>query len=205
MPMAKGQHRPESIRRVRRLFGSRGSPRHRGTAGCQDGGVDVLSSRILLRRADPGRSRRFYRDVLGLAICRGIGAPADPGVVFFLGSGLLEVSGRPPGSPGDSVMIWLQVRDVHAEHERLAAAGVRVLRGPRALGIDRDVDRGPGRRPDCARRGSRRSPRRSPAPPRPAIRITGNVIQSAVNHMRHESAGSAGCIVECGVLERCVG
>ncbi len=27
-------------------------------------------------------------------------------------------------------MIWLQVRDVHAEHERLAAAGVRVLRGP---------------------------------------------------------------------------
>jgi uncharacterized glyoxalase superfamily protein PhnB len=27
-------------------------------------------------------------------------------------------------------MIWLQVRDVHAEHERLAAAGVRVLRAP---------------------------------------------------------------------------
>jgi catechol 2,3-dioxygenase-like lactoylglutathione lyase family enzyme len=92
--------------------------------------VDVLSSRILLRPADPGRSRRFYRDVLGLAICREFGAPADPGVVFFLGPGLLEVSGRPPGQPGDSVMIWLQVRDVHAEHERLAAAGVLVLRGP---------------------------------------------------------------------------
>ncbi len=29
-------------------------------------------------------------------------------------------------------MIWLQVRDVRAEHERLAAAGVRVLRGPQA-------------------------------------------------------------------------
>jgi catechol 2,3-dioxygenase-like lactoylglutathione lyase family enzyme len=29
-------------------------------------------------------------------------------------------------------MIWLQVRDVRAEHERLAAAGVRVLRGPAA-------------------------------------------------------------------------
>jgi predicted enzyme related to lactoylglutathione lyase len=27
-------------------------------------------------------------------------------------------------------MIWLRVRDVHAEHERLAAAGVHVLRGP---------------------------------------------------------------------------
>ncbi|HEX4291672.1 MAG TPA: VOC family protein, partial [Trebonia sp.] len=28
------------------------------------------------------------------------------------------------------VMIWLQVRDVRAEHSRLAAAGARVLREP---------------------------------------------------------------------------
>jgi len=28
-------------------------------------------------------------------------------------------------------MIWIQVRDVHAEHERLAAAGVRVIQKPR--------------------------------------------------------------------------
>jgi predicted enzyme related to lactoylglutathione lyase len=27
-------------------------------------------------------------------------------------------------------MIWLQVRDIHAEHERLAAAGVPILRQP---------------------------------------------------------------------------
>ncbi len=27
-------------------------------------------------------------------------------------------------------MIWIQVRDVHAEHERLSAAGVRVLQEP---------------------------------------------------------------------------
>jgi predicted enzyme related to lactoylglutathione lyase len=27
-------------------------------------------------------------------------------------------------------MIWIQVRDVRAEHARLAAAGVRVIRGP---------------------------------------------------------------------------
>jgi catechol 2,3-dioxygenase-like lactoylglutathione lyase family enzyme len=94
--------------------------------------VDVLSSRILLRPADLDRSRRFYRDVLGLAIYREFGSPADPGVVFFLGPGLLEVSGRSAGSAGGAVMIWLQVRDVHAEHERLAAAGVRVLRGPTA-------------------------------------------------------------------------
>jgi len=92
--------------------------------------VEVLSSRILLRPADLGRSRRFYRDVLGLAIYREFGPPADPGVVFFLGSGLLEVSGRTDGSPGRSVMIWLQVRDVHAERDRLAAAGVPILREP---------------------------------------------------------------------------
>jgi predicted enzyme related to lactoylglutathione lyase len=92
--------------------------------------VDVLSSRILLRPADLDRSLHFYRDVLGLAIYRQFGTRANPGVVFFLGSGMLEVSGRSDGSPGRSVMIWLQVRDVDAEHERLAAAGVRVLRPP---------------------------------------------------------------------------
>jgi catechol 2,3-dioxygenase-like lactoylglutathione lyase family enzyme len=92
--------------------------------------VEVLSSRILLRPADLGRSRRFYRDVLGLAVYREFGPPDDPGVVFFLGSGLLEVSGRVAGPTGRAVMIWLQVRDVHAEHDRLAAAGVRILREP---------------------------------------------------------------------------
>jgi catechol 2,3-dioxygenase-like lactoylglutathione lyase family enzyme len=35
--------------------------------------VDVLSSRILLRPGDLDRSRRFYRDLLGLAICRELG------------------------------------------------------------------------------------------------------------------------------------
>jgi len=92
--------------------------------------MDVLSSRILLRPADPERSRRFYRDQLGLAVYREFGPPDQPGVVFFLGQGLLEVSGRSAGPAGRSVMIWLQVRDVRAERERLAAAGVAVLREP---------------------------------------------------------------------------
>jgi predicted enzyme related to lactoylglutathione lyase len=92
--------------------------------------VEILSSRILLRPADLGRSRRFYRDVLGLAVYREFGPAADPSVVFFLGQGLLEVSGHGPGTSGGPVMIWLQVRDVRAEHSRLASAGVRVLREP---------------------------------------------------------------------------
>jgi len=45
--------------------------------------VDVLSSRILLHPSDLDRSRRFYRDVLGLAIYREFGPPDDPGMVFF--------------------------------------------------------------------------------------------------------------------------
>jgi catechol 2,3-dioxygenase-like lactoylglutathione lyase family enzyme len=92
--------------------------------------VDVLSSRIILRPSDLDRSRRFYRDVLGLAIYREFGPPDNPGVVFFLGPGLLEVSGHTAGPAGRSVMIWIQVRDVYAEHARLAAAGVPIVRGP---------------------------------------------------------------------------
>jgi catechol 2,3-dioxygenase-like lactoylglutathione lyase family enzyme len=92
--------------------------------------MEVLSSRILLRPTDLTRSRRFYRDVLGLAVFREFGSSADPSVVFFLGQGLLEVSGNAEGPATDSMMLWLQVRDVHAEHERLAAADVRIRREP---------------------------------------------------------------------------
>jgi catechol 2,3-dioxygenase-like lactoylglutathione lyase family enzyme len=94
--------------------------------------MEVLSSRILIRPGDLDLSRRFYRDVLGLAVCREFGAADDPGVVFFLGQGLLEVSGHGAGPDPGPVMIWLQVRDVRAEHERLSAAGVRIVRGPAA-------------------------------------------------------------------------
>jgi len=74
--------------------------------------VDVLSSRILLRPGDLDRSRRFYRDLLGLAIYREFGPPDDPGLVFFPGQGLLEVSGHAAGPPARPVMIWIQVRDI---------------------------------------------------------------------------------------------
>jgi predicted enzyme related to lactoylglutathione lyase len=43
---------------------------------------------------------------------------------------LLEVSGHAAGPPGRSVTIWIQVRDVHAERARLAAAGVPVIQEP---------------------------------------------------------------------------
>ena len=88
--------------------------------------MDVLSSRILLRPSDLERSRAFYRDVLGLAVYREFGPRDDPGLVFFLGNGLLEVSGRGDGPPR-GLALWLQVRDAAAEVERLRASGVPVL------------------------------------------------------------------------------
>ena len=96
--------------------------------------MDVLDSRILLRPSDLDRSRRLYRDVPGLAVCREFGPPDDPGVGFVLGPGLLEVSGHAALPPG-SVMIWLQVRDVRAGHAGWARRrpGIREpRRSPRA-------------------------------------------------------------------------
>ena len=92
--------------------------------------MDVLSSGILLGPGDLDRSRYSYRDVLGLAIYREFGPPDDPGLVFFLGQVLLEASGLAADPAGHTVMIWLQVRDVHAEHARLAAARVPIVREP---------------------------------------------------------------------------
>jgi catechol 2,3-dioxygenase-like lactoylglutathione lyase family enzyme len=95
------------------------------------GGMEVLSSRILVRPLDLQRSRRFYRDVLGLAVYREFGDPADPSVVFFLGGGFLEISGTGGGALGaPNVSLWLQVRDVEGEHRRLAALDVEIVRPP---------------------------------------------------------------------------
>jgi len=92
--------------------------------------MDVLASRILLRPAELERSQRFYRDVLGLAVSRVFGDAAHRGIVFFLGGGFLEISGTGEhGAPGN-LSLWLQVRDVHAEQERLKAFGVTIVCGP---------------------------------------------------------------------------
>lgn len=98
--------------------------------------MEILSSRAILRPADPQASLAFYRDVLGLAISREF----PGGTVFFLGNGLLEVSAAPSGAPdatgrvaadAGGLRLWLQVRDLDAAHRELVAAGVAVLREPR--------------------------------------------------------------------------
>jgi len=92
--------------------------------------MEVLNSRLLLRPTDLERSLAFYRETLGLAIYREFGEGDHRGVVFFLGGGLLEVSGRAEAPAGPNLAMWLQVRDVDAAHDELAAKGVTVLRPP---------------------------------------------------------------------------
>jgi catechol 2,3-dioxygenase-like lactoylglutathione lyase family enzyme len=92
--------------------------------------MDVLSSRILLRPTDLDRTRRFYRDTLGLAVYREFGDRNDPGLVFFLGGGYLEVSGVGDVTDAHNLALWIQVRDLFAEQQRLQAAGVEIARAP---------------------------------------------------------------------------
>ncbi|MDP8991867.1 MAG: VOC family protein [Actinomycetota bacterium] len=92
--------------------------------------LEVLSSRVLLRPLDLERSLDFYGRTLSLAVYREFGAGANRGVVFFLGGGFLEVSGRSSTPAGPNLSLWLQVRDVDAVHDHLRAGGVDILQRP---------------------------------------------------------------------------
>ncbi|HEX2133710.1 MAG TPA: VOC family protein [Actinophytocola sp.] len=89
--------------------------------------MEFLRSRVIVRPLDPERSLAFYRDTLGLAIYREF----PGGTVFFLGNGLLEVSGRGSAGPGADTVLWLQVRDLDATARELAERGVPIVREPR--------------------------------------------------------------------------
>lgn len=93
--------------------------------------VHVLSSRTLLRPTDPERSRAFYGEQLGLAVYREFGTGPERGVVYFLGGGFLEVSGRSETPPDPAaVRLWLQVPDLAAAHDELRGRGVEIVRPP---------------------------------------------------------------------------
>jgi catechol 2,3-dioxygenase-like lactoylglutathione lyase family enzyme len=89
--------------------------------------VEFLNSRIIVRPRDPDRSLTFYRDTLGLAVYREF----PGGTVFFLGNGMLELSGRGEDGPGPDVVLWLQVRDLATTAAELTARGVAITREPR--------------------------------------------------------------------------
>ena len=81
--------------------------------------LQVLSSRVIVHVVDLGRSRRFYEEVLGLAVYREWGV----GVAFFLGGGFLELSAGP--RPGGTTL-WLQVPTLAGLEDELRAAGVAI-------------------------------------------------------------------------------
>ena len=89
--------------------------------------MEFLHSRIIVRPRDRDRSLAFYRDTLGLGVYREF----PGGTVFFLGNGLLEVSGEGSAGPGEDVVLWLQVRDLEATASELAERGVPIVREPR--------------------------------------------------------------------------
>ena len=106
-----------------------GSDSGHQSAACQDGDVEILSSRILLRPAELSRSQRFYRDVLSLAVCREFGPPTSPGIVSFP---------RPGPAGGLRALRWhpraladdLAPGAGHSRRARAPGAGVPILRRP---------------------------------------------------------------------------
>lgn len=77
--------------------------------------------------------------MLGLRIYREYGIDGElTGVVLFLGGGFLELTSatRPPADAAPApVTLWLQVPDLDAEHERLAATGeVDIVSDPALMG-----------------------------------------------------------------------
>src|ERR1700756_1391925 len=92
--------------------------------------MEILPSRILLHPSGLERSLRFYEQTLGLAVYREWGSGSNRGVVFFLGGGLLEVSGSTVDRPSDAVRLFLQVRDLRAAWRQLTERGVVIEHQP---------------------------------------------------------------------------
>ncbi|MEE4021667.1 VOC family protein [Gordonia sp. PKS22-38] len=93
--------------------------------------MEVLSSRVLLRSADPERLQTFYRHRLKLAVAR----EYPGGVVFLAGNGLIEVPAHMSDDVGTGggadAALWLQVRDMSAAETELRAADVDIVREAR--------------------------------------------------------------------------
>ena len=88
--------------------------------------MDVLSSRFLLSPGNFESSRRFYADVLGLAVFREWGDASSGGVVFYVGGGLLELSGTATAAPTEATRLLLQVRDLNEQWRRLQSDGIPI-------------------------------------------------------------------------------
>jgi hypothetical protein len=94
--------------------------------------MQVLASRVLVHPTDFERSFRFYAENLGLHVYREWGRGCTRGVVFFLGGGLLELSGSSRTEASESVSLWLQARDADTRPGRVDYRDRRGIRDPPA-------------------------------------------------------------------------
>ena len=93
--------------------------------------LSARTHQIAQRATDVDRAVDFYRDTLGLPL---IARFDPPGLAFFdLGNIRLLIE---HGAP--SALLYLEVADIAATHDRLAAAGVELVDEPHM--IFRDVD-----------------------------------------------------------------
>jgi predicted enzyme related to lactoylglutathione lyase len=74
-------------------------------------------------QAKGGANHRLLRDAAE--------QPVEQGMVFFLGGGFLELSGRAAAPPAPSMALWLQVRELAAARRELGERGVPILREPK--------------------------------------------------------------------------
>lgn len=90
--------------------------------------MEIVTSRVLLTSADPGRLTDFYRKRIGLAVFR-----EYPGgtVLHAGGGGLIEIPGHMSvDGPSSGAGLWLQVRNIAAARQELIGAGVAIEREP---------------------------------------------------------------------------
>jgi len=92
--------------------------------------MEVLSSRIILCPRDRPATIRFYEETLGLPVYREWGEDAGRCVVFFIGSGLLEISGVAVQEHSDTLRLFLQVRDLAETRRVLGERGVLIEAEP---------------------------------------------------------------------------
>jgi lactoylglutathione lyase len=93
----------------------------------------MAEMRLLLASSDPTARVHFYGELLGLAIERSWDEPGNRGWIFVAGAeARIEVLCNPHyelGVPGGAALV-LNVGDVIATCDRLAAAGVAIIDPP---------------------------------------------------------------------------
>lgn len=93
--------------------------------------MEILGTRIILVPRDLDASRTFYRDVLELAVAQEWGDDEHPGIAYFTGGSVLELTSNAQSATVGPLSLWFQVRDLDAVHEYLLGQGVTIVRPPR--------------------------------------------------------------------------